>query len=83
MCLVPYHGDYFSLDSLIRVGGGYRRKRPYFLQRLLQLQIGFTFFYTAVWKIYPKGNWFEDNPIYYLMHMPPSGVTKWFCSGII
>ncbi|MBZ0165396.1 MAG: DCC1-like thiol-disulfide oxidoreductase family protein, partial [Candidatus Omnitrophica bacterium] len=73
-----YHGDFFSLDSLIKVGEGYRRKRPYFLQRLLQIQIGFTFFYTALWKIFPVGNWLSSNPIYYLMHKPPSGVTKWF-----
>ncbi len=78
MCLVPYHGDFFSVDSLIRVGEGYRRKRPYFLQRLLQIQIGFTFFYTALWKIFPDGNWLSSNPIYYLMHKPPAGVTKWF-----
>lgn len=78
MCLVPYHGDFFSVDSLLRVGEGCRRKRPYFLQRLLQVQIGFTFFYTALWKIFPQGNWFSGNPIYYLMHKPPAGVTKWF-----
>lgn len=78
MCLVPYHGDFFSVDSLIRVGEGYRRKRPYFLQRMLQVQIGFTFFYTALWKIFPDGNWLSSNPLYYLMHKPPAGVTKWF-----
>lgn len=78
MCLVPYYGDYFSVDSFFRVGKGYQSKRPYFIQRLLQLQIGLTFFYTALWKIYPKGNWLQANPIYYLMHKPPAGVTKWF-----
>ncbi|MCA9395027.1 MAG: DUF393 domain-containing protein [Candidatus Omnitrophica bacterium] len=78
MCLVPYHGDFFSVDSLLRVGEGYRRKRPYFLQRLLQVQVGFTFFYTALWKIFPDGNWLNANPIFYLMHKPPAGVTKWF-----
>ncbi|MGE0268400.1 MAG: DCC1-like thiol-disulfide oxidoreductase family protein [Candidatus Omnitrophota bacterium] len=78
MCLVPYHGDYFSVDCLRREGGGFRQRRPYFIQRLLQLQIGFTFFYTALWKIYPEGNWLDENPIYYLMHKPPAGVTKWF-----
>lgn len=78
MCLVPYHGDYFSLDCLLKEGEGYRRSRPYFIQRLLQLQIGFTFFYTAFWKIYPVGNWLDQNPVFYLMHKPPSGVTKWF-----
>ncbi len=78
MCLVPYHGDYFSVDSFLKGREGWRRKRPYFLQRLLQVQIAFTFFYTALWKIYPKGNWLQDNPIHYLMNMPPPGVTKWF-----
>lgn len=78
MCLVPYHGDYFSVDCLLSEKRGYRQKRPYFLQRLLQFQIGFTFFYTALWKVYPVGNWIDQNPIYYLMHEHPTGVTKWF-----
>lgn len=78
MSLVPYHGDFFSIDSLRKRGEGYRQKRPFFLQRMLQLQIGFTFFYTALWKIFPSGNWLSQNPIYYLMHKPPAGVTKWF-----
>ncbi|MBP9855457.1 MAG: DUF393 domain-containing protein [Candidatus Omnitrophica bacterium] len=78
MCLVPYHGDYFSVDCLMQEGRGYRQKRSYFIQRLLQMQIGFTFFYTALWKIYPNGNWLNANPIYYLMHKSPAGVTKWF-----
>lgn len=78
MCLVPYHGDYFSVDCLLKEGRGYKKKRPYFIQRLLQFQIGFTFFYTALWKMYPQGNWLNQNPVFYLMHKPPAGVTKWF-----
>ena len=79
MCLVPYHGDYFSLDSLFRGDlDAYKRKRPFFLQRLLQLQIGFNYFYTALYKIYPEGNWISDNPIYYLMNSKVSSVVKTF-----
>ncbi len=79
MCVVPYHGDYFSLDCLRRRDlNAYRRERPYFLQRLLQLQIAFTFFYTGLNKISAQGNWLTDNPIYYLMNYPAAGVTKHF-----
>lgn len=79
MCLTPYHGDYFSVDCLRRADiFAYRRQRPYFIQRLLQLQIGFTYFYTALYKISAEGNWISGNPIYYLMHYPPAGVTKYF-----
>ena len=79
MCVTPYHGDYFSVDALVRNDpDAYKRKRPFFLQRLLQLQIASTFFYTALYKISKAGNWLTDNPIYYLMNYPPSGVTKWF-----
>ena len=79
MCLTPYHGDYFSLDSLRgRDGYAYKRRRPFFIQRLLQIQIGFTYFYTALHKISSEGNWLTDNPIYYLMHYPAAGVTKYF-----
>ncbi len=79
MCLTSYHGDYFSVDCLRRgEPQAYKRKRPFFLQRLLQLQIASTFFYTALYKITAAGNWLTDNPVYYLMNYPPSGVTKWF-----
>lgn len=79
MCLTPYQGDYFSVDCLRRGDTlAYRRQRPFFIQRLLQLQIGFTYFYTALYKISSEGNWFSGNPIYYLMHYPPAGVTKYF-----
>ena len=79
VCITPYPGDYFSLDSLRRgVALAYQRRRPFFIQRLLQMQIAFTYFYTALYKISSRGNWLSDNPIYYLMNYPPMGVTKNF-----
>ena len=79
MCITPYHGDYFSVDCLLRRDkDAFKRRRPFFLQRLLQMQIGFTYFYTALYKIYPEGNWITDNPIYYIMNYPPEGTTKYF-----
>ncbi len=79
MCATPYHGDYFSIDAL-RQGDIfiYKRKRPFFLQRLLQIQIASTYFYTALYKITGSGNWLSGNPIYYLLHYPSEGVTKQF-----
>lgn len=77
MCLTPYPGDYFSIDCLRNADvDAFRRRRPIFLQRLLQMQIASTFFYTALYKISAQGNWLTDNPIYYLMNYPPEGVTK-------
>lgn len=79
MCLTNYHGEYFSVDCLRRGDEyAYRKQRPFFIQRLLQMQIGFTYFYTAVVKIYPEGNWITDNPIYSIMNYPISGTTKTF-----
>lgn len=79
MCLTPYHGDYFSIDALRRGDPqAYQRRRPFFLQRLLQLQIASNFFYTALYKVSAEGNWLRDNPICYLMSYPPGGVTKYF-----
>ena len=80
MCVTPYHGDYFSVDAFRRGDAdAYRRKRSFFLQRLLQMQVAFTFFYTGLYKISPpEGNWLTDNPLYYLLNYPPAGVTKWF-----
>lgn len=79
MCITPYHGDYFSADALIRKDErAYLRPRPFFIQRLLQIQIASTFFYTALYKITARGNWLNDNPVYYLMNYPPDGVTKHF-----
>lgn len=79
MCLIPYHGDYFSVDALKRGDAfAYARLRPYFMQRLLQLQIALTYFYTALHKVTGAGNWFTDNPLYYVMNSPPEGTTKYF-----
>ncbi len=79
MCITNYHGDYFSVDCLLKGDAdAYKRKRPYFIQRLLQFQIGFTFFYTALYKSTAQGNWLKENPLFYVMSYPPSGTTKWF-----
>ncbi len=79
MCVTGYHGDFLSLDSLRRgKPKPYRRLRPFFIQRLLQLQIAWTFWYTALHKITAGGNWLTDNPYYYLMHYPPGGVVREF-----
>ncbi len=79
MCLTPYHGDAFSLDALRR---DQRllviRPRPLFLQRLLQLQMASTYFFTGLNKIIGGGNWLTDNPIYYLVHSPEGSVVKEF-----
>ncbi len=79
MCLTPYHGDYFSVDALRRADpSAYRRPRPFFIQRLLQLQIASTFFYTALYKVTAQGNWLTGNPLHILMNYPAEGVTKHF-----
>ena len=79
MCLTPYSGDYFSLDSVLRRdAGAFERRRPYFIQRLLQMQVAFTYFYTGLYKITADGNWLSGNPIYYLLLTPSAGVTKYF-----
>ena len=81
MCLTAYHGDYFSLDALLRGNEeSYKKRRPIFIQRLLQLQIGFTYFYTALYKVTAQGNWLTDNPIYNLMNYPTASasVMKFF-----
>ncbi len=79
LCLTPYPGDYFSVDCLRGKDlNAYQRKRPFFLQRLLQCQIGFNFFYTSLYKILGEGNWLKDKPLYYLLNYPPEGVTKHF-----
>ncbi len=78
-CVTGYHGDFLSLDSL-RHGSirTYNRLRPFFIQRLLQLQLAWTFWYTALSKITAGGNWLTDNPYYYLMRYPPIGVVRDF-----
>ena len=79
MYITNYHGDYFSVDALIRADpDAYKRTRPFFLQRLLQLQIASTFFYTALCKISAQGNWLTENPYYYLMNSTPESVVKQF-----
>ena len=79
MCLTGYHGDFLSLDSLRRGDiRAYKRQRPFFIQRLLQLQIAWTFWYTALSKVTAGGNWITDNPYYYLMHYPSIGVVRDF-----
>ena len=79
MCVSGYHGDYFSADALRKNNSfSYKKKRPYFIQRLLQMQIASTYFYTAFYKVTPEGNWISDNPLYYLLNYPPEGVIKQF-----
>jgi len=87
LCYVTgYHGDACSVDSVLRGDPeAYRRRRPFFIQRLLQLQLAFTFWHTALGKTHLApagaaliGNWLTDNPYYYLMHYPPLGVVRDF-----
>ena len=79
MIVTSYPGDSFSLDALIRGDPEpWRRRRPIFIQRLLQLQIAATYFCTGLCKWTASGNWLTDNPYYYLMHSPPMGVIKAF-----
>jgi predicted DCC family thiol-disulfide oxidoreductase YuxK len=79
MCVTGYHGDFLSLDSLRRGDvRSYKRLRPFFIQRLLQLQLVWTFWYTALSKMTGGGNWLTDNPYYALMHYPPIGVVRDF-----
>jgi len=79
MCVTNYHGDFLSLDSLRRGDmRSYKRLRPFFLQRLLQLQLAWTFWYTALSKITAGGNWITGNPYYCLMRYPPIGVVRDF-----
>ncbi len=79
MCVTPYPGDYFSVDSLRRGDPqAYRRTRPYFVQRLLQIQIAAVFFFTGLNKIVAGGNWLRANPIASLVHAGEWGVVKEF-----
>jgi hypothetical protein len=48
MCVTGFHGDFLSVDSLRRGNiRSYKRPRPYFLQRLLQLQLALTYWHTG------------------------------------
>ena len=77
--VTPYPGDFFSVDSILRGDErAYQRPRPFFIQRLLQWQIWWTFWYTALSKMTAGGNWLTDRPFYYLVHYPPEGVVKNF-----
>lgn len=79
MCMTNYHGDYFSIDALRKKNPlAFEQRRPFFIQRLLQLQIASTYFFTALCKISSRGNWWTSNPVYYLMNYPAAGVTKHF-----
>jgi len=79
LCVTNYHGDWLSLDSVLRGDStAYKKPRPFFLQRLLQLQLATTFWQTALGKITASGNWLTDYPYYYLMHYPPEGVVRHF-----
>ena len=79
MCITNYPGNFLSIDSLRRgKAGSYKRLQPYFLQRLLQLQLAWTFWYTALSKITADGNWLTGNPYYYLMRYPSIGVVRDF-----
>lgn len=86
VCVTNYPGDFLSFDSLCCGDPkAYKRPRPFFLQRLLQLQLVVTFWHTALGKTHlvPKGaqlvgNWLTDNPYLALMHYPPQGVVKDF-----
>lgn len=79
MIITPYPGDYFSVDCLRRpCAYAYRRTRPFFLQRLLQLQIASVFFFTGLCKWTAGGNWIRENPFYYLVMSPETSVVKAF-----
>ncbi|MBI3996731.1 MAG: DUF393 domain-containing protein [Candidatus Omnitrophica bacterium] len=79
MCATGFHGDFFSVDSLRRgKDGSHKRLQPFFIQRLLQLQLVWTFWYTALSKITAGGTWLTDNPYYYLMRYPAIGVVRNF-----
>lgn len=79
LCATGYPGDYFSVDSrLFRGVRENRERRPFFVQRLLQIQIAFTFFYTGLVKCTAGGNWITDKPLYYLFNGPAEGVIKAF-----
>ncbi len=79
VCVTGYSGDFLSIDSLRRgKANAYKRPRSFFIQRLLQLQVAATFWYTALNKMAAGGNWLTENPYYCLMHYPAIGVVRNF-----
>lgn len=78
MCLTNYHGDYFSLDSVRRADPrAYAKRRPYFVQRLLQLQIAGIFFYAALNKFTGAGSLFLLLPFQLLLFVNPEKILAW------
>ncbi|MBI5241233.1 MAG: DUF393 domain-containing protein [Elusimicrobia bacterium] len=79
MLATPYPGDCFSLDSLIRGDPEpWQRRRSFFVQSLLRMQLAATYFFTGLAKVAGEGNWLTDNPYYYLMNATTMGVIKDF-----
>lgn len=79
MCVTDYHSDFLSFDGLARgKAASYKRMRPFFVQRLLQLQLASTFWYTALNKITAGGNWLTGHPYWSLMCSPPASVVRQF-----
>jgi len=70
---------HFSLDALIRSKHGktFPPVRLFTVQRLLQLNLSWVYFYSGLAKIYP-GNWLTENPVYYLLNYPEGSVVKDF-----
>ena len=79
LCVTPYPGDSLSVDCRLRTDSWTAtRVRPIFVQRLLQMQVSSTFFYTALCKVSASGNWLTDNPIFYLLNSTSESVVKQF-----
>ncbi|HEX9781031.1 MAG TPA: DCC1-like thiol-disulfide oxidoreductase family protein [bacterium] len=79
VCATEYPGDALSLDAVRRGdAAAHRHRRPFFVQRLLQLQLTWTFWYTALSKISAGGNWLTGQPFLSLMQYPPEGVVRAF-----
>ena len=79
LCLVPYHGDYFSLDAALGINRNAGKPRPFFFPRFLQLQLLFVTFYAGVHKITGDGNWLTANPIQLLLSQEVStGIFRHF-----
>lgn len=58
MCLTGYAGDYFSLDVLRRPApDAYAKRRPFFVQRLLQIQAALFFFFVGLSQVTGAASW--------------------------